>query len=104
MILPMTLDMLQAIIGYYLVRGIKTSTIEGYLTSIKNGHHVRGMKCPTLDQDIIKTIMRGARNKESIKKPDTQAVVTIKTMQKIWVKLKPSKLSIETKNRKYDEV
>ena len=97
MTLPMTLDMLQAIIGYYLVRGIKTSTIEGYLTSIKNGHHVRGMKCPTLDQDIIKTILRGARNQESIKKQDTQAVVTLNTMQKIWSKLNASRLSIDTK-------
>ena len=92
-----TLEMLQAIIGYYLVRGIKTSPIKGYLTSIRNGHNVRGMKCPALDQDIIRTILRGARNQESIKKQGTQAVVTLKTMQKLWTRLKASKLSLDTK-------
>ena len=53
----MSLEMLQAIISYYLVRGTKSSTIRGYLASIQNGHQVRGMKCPALDQNIIKTIM-----------------------------------------------
>ena len=94
---PMNSDMIQAIISFYLVRGLKASTIYGYLASIKNGHHVRGMECPALDQKLIQTVLKGAKNMESLKKAEPQGVVTIRIMKKLWTKLEKSELPTDTK-------
>jgi hypothetical protein len=93
----MSTGMIHAIIGFYLVRGLKASTIQGYLASVKNGHQVRGMECPALDQKLVQTILKGAKNMESLKKTEPHGVVTIRMMKKLWTKLKNSNLSMETK-------
>jgi integrase len=89
--------MIQAVIGYYLVRGLKASTIWGYLASIRNGHDVRGMECPALDEKLIHTIMKGAKNIESLQKTKPQGVVTMIVMKKLWAKFKNSNMSMDTK-------
>jgi hypothetical protein len=94
---PMDSGMIQAIISFYLVRGLKASTIQGYLASVKNGHQVRGMECPALDQKLIQTVLKGAKNMESLKKSEPHGVVTIRMMKKLWTKLKSSNLSMDTK-------
>ena len=50
---PMTSSMIQAVIGYYLAKGLKSSTIQGYLASIKNIYQVRGLKCPALEEKLV---------------------------------------------------
>ena len=94
---PMSPSMVQAIIGFYLVKGLKTNTIQGYLASIKNLHQVRGLKCPALDEKLIQTIMKGAKNMESLKETEVHGVVTIKTMKKLWKRLHESDLALDTK-------
>jgi hypothetical protein len=90
-------EMVQAIISFYLVRCLKASTIQGYLASVRNGHHVRGMECPALDQKLVQTILKGAKNMESLKKSEPHGVVTIRIMKKLWMKLKNSNLPMDTK-------
>ena len=94
---PMDTGMVQAIIGFYLVRGLKASTIQGYLASVRNGHQVRGMECPALDQKLVQTILKGKKNMESLKKSEPHGVVTIRVMRKLWTKLKNSNLAMDTK-------
>ena len=53
------MEMVQAVIGYYLGKGLKSTTIQGFLVSIRNYHNVKGMKCPALDEKLIQTILRG---------------------------------------------
>ena len=76
---------------------LKTNTIQGYLASIRNLHQVRGLKCPALDEKLIQTILKGAKNMESLKEAESHGVVTIKIMQKLWKILYESDLALDTK-------
>ena len=55
--------MLQAIVGYHLVKGLKANKIQVYLASIKSEFQVRGLECPALEHRIVQTFMRGSKIK-----------------------------------------
>ena len=94
---PMTAGMIQAVLGYYLDKGLKSSTIQGYLASLKNIHQVKGLKCPALEDKLVQTILKGAKNMESTREAESHGVVTVRMMQKIWKKLHASHLALDTK-------
>ena len=94
---PMSHSMIQAIIGFYLVKGLRTSTIQGYLASIRNLHQVRGLRCPALDEKLTLTIMKGARNMESLVETESRGVVTVQTLRQLRKKLQESELTLDTK-------
>ena len=59
-----------AMVAYFLGKGLKPPTIQGYLTSIRNGHQVRGLECPALDHPLIHSLIRGSKNLESQKEKE----------------------------------
>ena len=48
-------------------RGIKASSAEVYLSALRQIHLVKGLEVPTLCPDIVKTIIQGAKNKDTIR-------------------------------------
>lgn len=95
--LPMSLAMIEAIVAYQLAKGLKPSTIQGYLTSIRNGHLVRGLECPALDHPLISSLMKGSRNLESQKKKEPHAVVTLAILTKLWTRINSSTMALDEK-------
>ena len=69
---PMTAGMIQAVLAYYLDKGLKSATIQGYLASLRNIHQVKGLACPALDDKLVQTILKGAKNLESTKMAESQ--------------------------------
>ena len=94
---PMNLEMVQAILGYYVVKGLKASTIRGYMASLKKGHAIKGCKSEALDVRFVETILNGLKNKESIEKQQPKGVVTLEILELVWKKLKASALHISDK-------
>ena len=93
----MTMDMLQAIISYYLVRDVKADTIRGYISSLKLAHTVQGLDGSILESTLISTVLRGAKNLESLKPKDEESVVTLDIMEKLWTRIKGTELAIDDK-------
>ncbi len=94
---PMTAGMIQAVLAYYLDKGLKSATIQGYLASLRNIHQVKGLACPALDDKLVQTILKGAKNLESTKVAESHGVVTVRMMQRIWKNLHASQLPLDTK-------
>ena len=94
---PMNLEMVQAILGYYVVKGLKASTIRGYIASLKKGHAIKGCKSEALDDGFVETILNGLKNKESVQKQEPKGVMTLEILELIWKKLKISSLHISEK-------
>ena len=94
---PMNSAMVQAILAYYLLKGLKASTIRGYIASFKQAHNVRGLKCPALEDKFVDTILKGAQNKESLEEKQQRGVVSIAILRQLWKNLKDSALSLDIK-------
>ena len=94
---PMNLEMVQAILGYYIVKGLKASTIRGYIASLKKGHAIKGCKSEALEDGFVETILNGLKNKESIQEQHIKGVMTLEILELIWKKLKASALHISNK-------
>ena len=94
---PMNLEMVQAILGFYIVKGLKASTIRGYIASLKKGHAIKGCKSEALDDGFVETILNGLKNKESVQKQEPKGVMTLEILELIWKKLKTSSLHISEK-------
>ena len=94
---PMTIDMIQTIIGYYLLKGVKADTIKGYLSSLKLAHTMKGLDCGNLEHGMISTFLKGAKNLEMVSTHDVKSVVTLEVMGKIWERIKNTKLSLDDK-------
>ena len=94
---PMSMDMIQAIIGFYLVRGVKADTIKGYLSSLKLAHSVKGLDSSIMEHSLVDTVLRGAKNLESILPKEAKSVVTLSIMEKIWTRIKGTCLPMDDK-------
>ena len=62
----MNLEMVQGVLGFYVVKGLKASTIRNYVSSLKQAHSIRGMKCEALDDKFVDTVLQGLKNRESL--------------------------------------
>ena len=94
---PMTRDMVQAVISYYLVKGVKADTIRGYLSSLKLAHTVQGMDSSAMEHTLVSTVLKGAKNLESMESKETKGVVTLGVMEKIWTRIKSTELTMDDK-------
>ena len=94
---PMNSEMVQAILAYYLLKGLKASTIRGYIASFKQAHNVRGLECPALEDKFVDTIIKGAQNRESLEEKQPKGVVSVEILRQLWKNLKESDLSLDIK-------
>ena len=89
--------MIEAIIAFQLGKGLKPATIQGHLASIRNGHQVRGMECPALDHPLIRSLLKGSKNLDSLKEGEGKAVVTVETLRKLQLRLHNSSMALDEK-------
>ena len=94
---PLNKDMIQVILGFLLTQGLKASTIQGYMSSLKHAHMTRGSSNPLLEDGFIQQVLKGAKNRDSLEEAEAKAVVTIPIMGKIWEELRKINWNIETK-------
>ena len=79
---PLNKDMIQVILGFLLTQGLKASTIQGYMSSLKHAHMTRGLSNPLLEDGFIQQVLKGAKNRDSLEEAEAKAVVTIPIMGK----------------------
>ena len=53
---PISLEMVQSVLGFYVVKGLKASTIRNYVSSLKQGHAIRGLKCEALNDKFLAAV------------------------------------------------
>ena len=94
---PMNSEMVQAILAFYLLKGLKASTIRGYIASFKQAHNIKGLKCPALEDKFVDTIIKGAQNRESLVEKQPRGVVSVEILRQLWKNLKESNLPLDTK-------
>ena len=94
---PLDENMIQVILGSLLTQGLKASTIQGYMSSLKHAHLTRGLNNPLLDDGFVQQVLKGAKNRDSLEEAELKAVVTIPIMGKIWEELRKINWQIETK-------
>ena len=94
---PLDKNMIQVILGSLLTQGLKASTIQGYMSSLKHAHMTRGLNNPLLEDGFVHQVLKGAKNRDSLEEAEAKAVVTIPIMGKIWEKLRKINWEIELK-------
>ena len=80
---PLKQDMLWTIMACLVEKGLKATTIEGYIASLKQAHVVRGLGGEVFDDPLVKAAVKGMKNREALEPKREKVTVTI-DMLKRW--------------------
>ena len=80
---PLKQDMLWTIMACLVEKGLKATTIEGYIASLKQAHVVRGLGGEVFDDPLVKAAVKGMKNREALEPKKEKVTVTI-DMLKRW--------------------
>lgn len=62
MTLPLSESQVSLFVGYLLKENLSASTVESYLSGLRQAHIAAGLSCDTLKSDFIKQVLRGRKN------------------------------------------
>jgi hypothetical protein len=95
---PMTPRMEFAYFGWLMkYRNVSASTMSQYASGLRVAHLKRGVFPPNLRPDIVKAIITGRENDETLQKKPPRLAMTIDVMKLLKIALKTSNLALPRK-------
>ena len=94
--LPMTVQMVQGLVGALIRKNLKASTILSYLSSVKKSHEVKGLDASALSDKMVLAAIKGTKNKEGME-PGKRVVMTLEDLATARLNLRKMKMPSKQK-------
>ena len=84
---PMDKLMILNICSYFMGRGLKGKTLMNFMSALRTDHINRGIQCEALEDKflkaVIKAVIKGVVNTDSLVETDPEQVIDTKMMRTI---------------------